>query len=80
MSLSALTQQKTAWTVVRDAGKDTLSLVEVSTDDGSTKRTLPLPNSSGFATGVSISYGGGQIATATNLGEVYFFDSKAHLE
>ncbi len=78
MSLSALTQQKTAWTVVRDAGKDTLSLVEVSTADGTTKRSLPLPNSAGFATGVSISYSG-QVATATNLGEVYFFDSKANL-
>ncbi|GAC53003.1 outer membrane protein assembly factor BamB family protein [Gordonia amicalis] len=78
VSLSALTQQKTAWTVVRDAGKDTLSLVEVSTADGTTKRSLPLPNSAGFATGVSISYSG-QVATATNLGEVYFFDSKANL-
>jgi outer membrane protein assembly factor BamB len=76
VSLSALTQQQTAWTVVRDAGKDTLSLVEVSTADGATKRTLALPNSAGFATGVSISYSG-QVVTATNLGEVYFFDSKA---
>nr|WP_064570653.1 PQQ-binding-like beta-propeller repeat protein [Gordonia sp. LAM0048] len=79
VSLSALTQQQTAWTVARDPGKDSLSLVEVSTTDGATKRTLPLPDSRGFATGVSVSYSG-QIATATNLGEVYFFDSKANLE
>lgn len=79
VSLSALTQQQTAWTVARDPGKDSLSLVEVSTTDGATKRTLPLPDSRGFATGVSVSYAG-QIATATNLGEVYFFDSKADLE
>ena len=79
VSLSTLTQQQTAWTVARDPGKDSLSLVEVSTTDGATKRTLPLPNSRGFATGVSVSYAG-QIATATNLGEVYFFDSKADLE
>ncbi|MBN0971968.1 PQQ-binding-like beta-propeller repeat protein [Gordonia hongkongensis] len=79
VSLSALTQQQTAWTVARDPGKDSLSLVEVSTTDGATKRILPLPNSRGFATGVSVSYSG-QIATATNLGEVYFFDSKADLE
>ena len=78
-SLSTLTQQSTAWTVVRDQGEETLSLVEVSTEDGSTKRTLPLPNSSGFATGVAVSYWG-QIATATNAGEVYFFDSKKNLE
>ncbi|PKZ66306.1 pyrrolo-quinoline quinone [Gordonia terrae] len=79
VSLSALTQQQTAWTVARDPGEDSLSLVEVSTTDGATKRTLPLPDSRGFATGVSVSYSG-QIATATNLGEVYFFDSKANLE
>lgn len=79
VSLSALTQQQTAWTVARDSGEDSLSLVEVSTTDGATKRTLPLPDSRGFATGVSVSYSG-QIATATNLGEVYFFDSKANLE
>ena len=79
VSLSALTQQQTAWTVARDPGKDSLSLVEVSTTDGATKRTLPLPDSRGFATGVSVSYAG-QIATATNLGEVYFFDSKADLD
>ncbi|MBD0859844.1 PQQ-binding-like beta-propeller repeat protein [Gordonia sp. zg691] len=79
VSLSALTQQQTAWTVARDPGEDTLSLVEVSTVDGATKRTLPLPNSAGFATGIAVSYSG-QIATATNLGEVYFFDSKANVE
>ena len=74
VSLSALTQQQTAWTVARDPGEDSLSLVEVSTTDGATKRTLPLPDSRGFATGVSVSYSG-QIATATNFGQVYFFDT-----
>ncbi|AZG48801.1 outer membrane protein assembly factor BamB family protein [Gordonia insulae] len=79
VSLSTLTDQKTAWTVVRDAGKDSLSLTEVSTDDGATKRSLPLPESVGFATGVSVSPSG-QIATATNIGKVYFFDSKAEID
>lgn len=75
VSLSTLTQAGTAWTVVRDAGKDTLSLTEVSVSDGTTRRSLTLPDSVGFATGIAVS-SSGQIATATNLGEVYFFDSK----
>lgn len=79
VSLSTLTEAKTAWTVVRDAGKDSLSLVEVSATDGKTKRTLPIPDSVGFATGVAVSPKG-QIALATNIGKVYFFDSKAEFE
>ncbi|MYR05006.1 PQQ-binding-like beta-propeller repeat protein [Gordonia sp. SID5947] len=79
VSLSTLTDQDTAWTVIRDKGKSTLSLAEVSTADGSTKRTLPLPESGGFATGVAVS-ARGQVATATNIGKVYFFDSKAEID
>ncbi|MFW0791956.1 PQQ-binding-like beta-propeller repeat protein [Gordonia sp. CPCC 205333] len=79
VSLSTLTEAKTAWTVVRDAGKDSLSLTEVSSTDGKTKRTLPLPDSVGFATGVAVSPKG-QIAVATNIGKVYFFDSKSEFE
>jgi hypothetical protein len=79
VSLSTLTDQDTAWTVVRDEGKDSLSLTEVSAADGTTMRTLPLPESVGFATGVAVSPWG-QIATATNIGKVYFFDSKASIE
>ncbi|GAB93988.1 outer membrane protein assembly factor BamB family protein [Gordonia rhizosphera] len=79
VSLSTLTNDHSAWTVVRDKGKDSLSLTEVSTDDGATKRSLSLPESVGFATGVAVSPQG-QIATATNIGEVYFFDSKAAID
>ncbi|MDL9944073.1 PQQ-binding-like beta-propeller repeat protein [Gordonia sp. ABSL11-1] len=79
VSLSTLTDQKTAWTVVRDRGRDSLSLTEVSSTDGTTKRSLPLPESGGFATGVSVSPSG-QIATATNIGKVYFFDSRAAID
>ncbi|MFW0786713.1 PQQ-binding-like beta-propeller repeat protein [Gordonia sp. CPCC 206044] len=76
VSLSTLTDSDTAWTVVRDAGKNSLSLTEVSTTDGSTKRVLSLPESVGFATGVSVSPKG-QLAVATNIGKVYFFDSRS---
>ncbi|WP_040508923.1 outer membrane protein assembly factor BamB family protein [Gordonia soli] len=79
VSLSTLTSAKTAWTVVRDRGRDSLSLIEVSATDGSTKRTLALPDSVGFATGVSVSPAG-QVALATNIGEVYFFDSKKNVD
>lgn len=78
VSLSTLTADHTAWTVVRDAGKDSLSLTEVSTDDGKTVRSLSLPESVGFATGVAVSPKG-QIAVATNIGKVYFFDSKSEI-
>ncbi|MGV9710459.1 outer membrane protein assembly factor BamB family protein [Gordonia sp. NPDC003424] len=79
VSLSTLTAQNTAWTVVRDAGKDSLSLTEVSTSDGKTLRTLSLPESVGFTTGVAVSPRG-QIAVATNIGKVYFFDSKSEID
>ncbi|MDL9935625.1 PQQ-binding-like beta-propeller repeat protein [Gordonia sp. ABSL1-1] len=78
VSLSTLTASGTAWTVVRDAGKDSLSLTEVSTVDGKTLRSLPMPESVGFATGVAVSPTG-QIAVATNIGEVYFYDSAAQI-
>ncbi|MGZ8176453.1 outer membrane protein assembly factor BamB family protein [Williamsia sp. SKLECPSW1] len=73
VSLSALTKTGTAWTVVRSGKDQELSLVEVSASDGKTMRTLPMPGALGFATGVAVS-ASGAIATATNLGEVYFFD------
>lgn len=76
VSLSTLTESKTVWTVVRDPGNGALSLLEAGTDDGKTMRTLSLPEAVGFATGVAVS-ARGQIATATNIGKVYFFDSKA---
>lgn len=76
VGLSTLTAHDSAWTVVRDKDKDSLSLTEVSTADGSVKRSLALPDSVGFVTGVAVSPSG-QIATATNIGEVYFFDSKS---
>lgn len=78
VSLSALTNSGTAWTVVRDSGKDSLSLTEVSVTDGATKQTVALPDSAGFTTGIAVSPSG-QVATATNLGQVYFFDSKANI-
>lgn len=78
VSLSTLTSSGTAWTVVRDPGKQTLSLTEVSTSDGKTTRTLALPDSVGFTTGIAVS-SSGQIAVATNIGKVYFFSSKATL-
>lgn len=74
VSLSTLTAQDTAWTVVRDAGKDSLSLTQVSVADGRTLTTIPMPGSKGFATGVAVS-AAGQVATATHIGEVYLFDS-----
>lgn len=73
VSLSTLTRTGTAWTVVRTGQDQKLSLLEVSADDGKTQRTLELPGALGFATGVGVS-ADGAIATATNLGEVYFFD------
>ncbi|MFT4043067.1 MAG: PQQ-binding-like beta-propeller repeat protein [Gordonia sp. (in: high G+C Gram-positive bacteria)] len=79
VSLSTLTNSKTAWTVIRDNGKDSLSLIEVRTDDGATIRTLALPDSVGFTTGVAVSPSG-QIAVATNIGEVYFFDSNKNID
>ncbi|GAB07581.1 PQQ-binding-like beta-propeller repeat protein [Gordonia amarae] len=77
VSLSTLTAQGTAWTVVRDPGRDSLSLTEVAVDDGKTLKTIPMPGSTGFATGVAVS-ATGQVATATHIGEVYLFDSAAN--
>ncbi|MGU3293818.1 PQQ-binding-like beta-propeller repeat protein [Williamsia sp. M5A3_1d] len=74
VSLSALTSAKTLWTVVRAGDDKALKLLEVSATDGTTKRTLDLPQAVGFATGVAVS-SSGRVATATNLGEVYFFDA-----
>lgn len=73
VSLAAQTGSDTAWTVVRagDAGS-ALSLIEVSTADGSVQRTLELPDATGFTTGVAIS-AGGTVTTATNAGEVFYF-------
>ncbi|MFT3900557.1 MAG: PQQ-binding-like beta-propeller repeat protein [Gordonia sp. (in: high G+C Gram-positive bacteria)] len=76
-SLSTLTNSGTAWTVVRGNG-DALVLTEVSAEDGKTLRSLPLPDAKGFATGVSVSPNG-QLAVATHIGQVYFFDSKAEI-
>ncbi|SIS07066.1 outer membrane protein assembly factor BamB family protein [Williamsia sterculiae] len=73
VGLSTATQSKTVWVPVRDKGGDALSLREVSAADGRDVRTVALPGSVGFVTGVSVS-AAGQLATATNLGEVYFLD------
>ncbi len=77
VSLSALTNSGTAWTVIRTAD-DGLALTEVSAQDGRTLRTLPLPEAKGFTTGVAVSPKG-QIAVATNIEKVYFFDSKEEI-
>ena len=66
----------TAWAVVR-AG-DGLALTEISAAEGKTLRTLPLPDARGFTTGIAVSPKG-QIAVATNIGKVYFFDSKEQI-
>lgn len=74
--LSTLTAAGTAWAVVR-AG-DGLALTEISAAEGKTLRTLPLPDAKGFTTGIAVSPKG-QIAVATNIGKVYFFDSKEQI-
>ncbi|GED98356.1 outer membrane protein assembly factor BamB family protein [Gordonia crocea] len=76
-SLSTLTNANTAWTVVR-TDDDGLALTEVSAADGKTLRSLPLPDAKGFTTGVAVSPKG-QVAVATNIGKVYFFDSKSEI-
>ncbi|MBT0565478.1 PQQ-binding-like beta-propeller repeat protein [Williamsia sp. CHRR-6] len=76
VSLSTLTSAATAWTVTRVGPEQRLELTEVSAKDGSTRRALPMPGAVGFATGVAVAPGG-EIATATNLGEVYYFDRPA---
>ena len=79
VSLSTLTSSTSVWTVVRSEDQKSLSLVEVDTANGNTKRTLAMPGATGFATGVAVS-ASGQIATATNIGEVFFFDSKKNID
>nr|WP_253648027.1 PQQ-binding-like beta-propeller repeat protein [Williamsia deligens] len=73
VSLSTLTRDGHAWTVVRSGSRQGLSLLEVSAKDGTSQRSLEMPGALGFATGVAVS-SAGAVATATNLGEVYFFD------
>lgn len=73
VSSSSLTNSGTAWTVVREKDEDELTLMELNSKDGTTKRALAVPGSVGFTTGVAVS-SSGQVATATNLGEVYFYD------
>ncbi len=72
VSLSTITGADSAWTVVRTGADQHLVLTEVSTADGTTKRSLAMPGATGFATGVAVS-AGGNIAVATNLGEIYYF-------
>ncbi|MDV7136041.1 outer membrane protein assembly factor BamB family protein [Williamsia muralis] len=74
VGLSALTTSGTAWTVVRENNADELTLMEVDSADGATVRKFAIPGSVGFTTGVAVS-NTGQVATATNLGEVYFYDA-----
>lgn len=76
--LAAITGSNTAWLAARDENAETLSLIEVSGENGETLRTLPLPGSRGFVTGVAVS-AAGQIATATHAGEVYFFNSRERM-
>ncbi|MEZ5209740.1 PQQ-binding-like beta-propeller repeat protein [Gordonia sp. (in: high G+C Gram-positive bacteria)] len=72
VSLATQTGKDTAWTVVRTGPAQKLVLTEFSTADGATKRSLDLPEATGFTTGVAVS-SYGRIAVATNLGEVYYF-------
>jgi len=74
VGLSALTTSGTVWTVVRENNADELTLMEVDSADGATVRKFAIPGSVGFTTGVAVSKTG-QVATATNLGEVYFYDA-----
>ncbi|WP_454165524.1 outer membrane protein assembly factor BamB family protein [Gordonia iterans] len=74
VSLSTLTGGGSAWTVVRSGPEQKLVLTEVSVTDGATKRSLDLPDATGFATGVAVS-AGGDVAVAVNLGEVYYFSA-----
>jgi len=72
VGLAAQTTAGTAWTVLREGDDQHLVLTEVSTKDGATKRSLPLPDAVGFTTGVAVS-ASGSVAVATNLGQVYYF-------
>lgn len=64
----------TLWSVVRESD-GRLVLTEFDTANGKTKRSLPLPDASGFATGVSVS-ATGQLAVAVTGGIVYFFSQR----
>lgn len=70
--LSTLTAAGTLWTVVREGADLNLALVEIDTKTGDTKRTLPMPNAKGFATGIAVSPTG-QLAVTTNIGEIYYY-------
>ncbi|MGB3696683.1 MAG: PQQ-binding-like beta-propeller repeat protein [Gordonia sp. (in: high G+C Gram-positive bacteria)] len=74
--LSAQTAAGTVWTVVRSGPELQLELMEVDAKTGATKRTLPMPEAKGFATGVAVS-AAGQIAVATNIGAVYYFNPES---
>lgn len=75
VSLATLTGEDTAWTVVRTGADQRLVLTEIGVDDGATKRSLDLPDATGFATGVAVT-ATGNVAVATNPGEVYYFRAK----
>lgn len=72
VSLATLTGGDSAWTVVRTGADQRLVLTEISVSDGSTTRSLDLPEASGFTTGVAVT-AAGNVAVATNPGEVYYF-------
>ncbi|MCF8606780.1 PQQ-binding-like beta-propeller repeat protein [Gordonia sp. HY442] len=65
----------TAWSVVRDGPDEQLVLTEFDTKTGKTKRSLPLPDASGFSTGVAVS-ATGQLVVASTNGTLYFFDRR----
>ncbi|WOC13448.1 outer membrane protein assembly factor BamB family protein [Gordonia sp. MP11Mi] len=65
----------TVWTVVREGADQQLVLTEFDTKTGKTKRSLPLPDASGFSTGVAVS-ATGQLVVSVTGGTVYFFDRR----
>nr|WP_040517404.1 PQQ-binding-like beta-propeller repeat protein [Gordonia neofelifaecis] len=74
--LSTLTAAGTLWTVVRTGADQQLELMELDTRSGATKRTLPMPEAKGFATGIAVSPTG-RLAVATNIGAVYYYNPKS---
>ncbi|GAA4677001.1 PQQ-binding-like beta-propeller repeat protein [Gordonia humi] len=60
------------WAVVREGADSALVLTEFDVKTAKTKRSLPLPEATGFSTGVAVS-AVGQLAVATTDGTVYFF-------
>ncbi|MCF8589981.1 outer membrane protein assembly factor BamB family protein [Gordonia liuliyuniae] len=64
------------WAVVREGADQQLVLTEFDTKTGKTKRSLPLPDASGFSTGVAVS-AAGQLAVSVTGGTVYFFDRRS---